>query len=93
MGLGYTAITAYQTTNGLLEWFHRSSKASLQASLTSAAWMDKLLWFLHGLWTVPEDHLGKSSVEMVYTALRHSLGLHLTSACFFQPGHLRQHRN
>ena len=67
LGVKLHRTTAYHPqSNGLVERFHRSLKASLRARLTSPAWMEELPWVMLGLKTAPKEDLGASVAEMVY---------------------------
>ena len=68
LGIKVHRTTAYHPqSNGLLERFHRSLKASLMARLmNNANWLAELPWVLLGLRTSPKEDLGASSAELVY---------------------------
>ena len=66
-GIQLHRTTAYHPqANGLVEWFHRTLKASLKARLSSPNWVDELPWVLLGIRVVPKDDLQTSSAELVY---------------------------
>lgn len=67
LGMKLHHTTAFHPqSNGLVERFHRSLKASLRARLNSANWMNELPWVMLGLRTIPKEDVGISSAEMVY---------------------------
>ena len=69
LGVKLHRTTAYHPqSNGLVERFHRSLKASLRARLVSPAWIEELPWVMLGLRTAPKEDLGASVAEMVYGA-------------------------
>ena len=67
LGVKIHRTTAYNPqANGLCERFHRDMKAALRASLTGAAWIDRLPWVMLGLRSAPKEDLQASSAELVY---------------------------
>ena len=54
--------------NGLVEHFHRHLKATLEARLKDANWLDVLPWVLLGIHTAPKEDLHMSSAELIYGA-------------------------
>ena len=67
LGVQLHRTTAYHPqSNGLVERFHRSMKASLKARLNGPNWTDELPWVLLGLRTVVKEDLHTSSAELIY---------------------------
>ena len=67
LGAQLHRTTAYHPqSNGLVERFQRSMKASLKARLNGPNWTDELPWVLLGLRTVVKEDLHTSSVELIY---------------------------
>ncbi|XP_068208705.1 uncharacterized protein [Palaemon carinicauda] len=65
-------ITTHSTASynpadhGMVEWGHRSLKASLMARCSNDNWNAQLPLFLLGLWTAPRSNGESSSAEKVY---------------------------
>ena len=53
-------------SNGLIERWHRSLKASLRARLDGPDWINQLPWVLLGLRTTPRDDSPTSPAEQIY---------------------------
>ena len=67
LGIQVHRTTAYHPqSNGLVERFHRTLKATLKARLQGPRWTDELPWVLLGLRIVPKEDLDTSSAELVY---------------------------
>ena len=67
LGSKHHFTTSYHPqSNGMIERWHRSLKASLRARLTDPNWMDQLPWVLLGLRTAPKEDLGGSPCELTF---------------------------
>ena len=67
MGVKQVWTTAFHPqSNGLVERFHRSLKASLRARLAGHDWISHLPWILLGLRAAPRDHSDVSAAEFLY---------------------------
>ena len=56
----------HMQSNGMVERWHRSLKASLMARLNHPSWMEQLPWVLLGLRTCPKEDQPASPAEMVF---------------------------
>ncbi|XP_066981082.1 uncharacterized protein [Macrobrachium rosenbergii] len=66
-GAAHHTTTAYNpATNGFVEHFHRSRKASLMARCTAEDWKYQLPWVLLGLRTAPRAKGDPSTAEKIY---------------------------
>ena len=67
LGVNLHHTTSYHPqTNGMVERWHRTLKASLTTRCSTSDWCSQLPWVLLGLRTMPKDGLIHSSAEMVY---------------------------
>ena len=52
--------------NGMVERFHRGTKAALRSRLNGPNWVDEIPWVLIGLRTTPKEDIHTSAADMVY---------------------------
>jgi len=67
LGISASTTTSFHPqSNGMVERFHRSLKASLRARLSNSDWISHLPMVLLGLRATPKDDTGLSVSEAVY---------------------------